>query len=176
MEKQPVNEGLFDKNLQKRLVTLSNLVEENPRKIENGGINLHVHTNESFSIFRSPTEAVWYAYQEGVEYFGINDHDTTAGHEEFRLACDIAHIKAVFSIEVKALDSDALKKGIRINDPINPGRVYLIGKGITRGLEPGSKSDAIFRSIKQANQKRNRKIVEKLNSYATEKGYSLNLN
>ena len=175
MDKQAVNEGVFGKQLEKRLRTLSALVGRHTRNIVNGGINLHVHTNESFSVFRSPTEAVWYAYQEGVEYFGINDHYTTAGHEEFRLACEIARIKAIFSIEAKAMDSDALERGIRINDPINPGRVYLIGKGLTRRLKPGGKSYTLFRSVREAIQKRNEKIVERLNSHAAEKGYSLNL-
>ena len=151
-------------------------MRENLRKTENGGINLHVHTNESFSVFRSPTEAVWHAYKEGVEYFGINDHYTIAGHEEFRSACEIARIKALFGIEAKAMDTDALGKGIRINDPINPGRVYLSGKGITHDLQPGTKVYAMFHVMREAIQERNRRIVEKLNSYAEEKGYSLNLN
>ncbi|MEM2960648.1 MAG: hypothetical protein QXU67_03490, partial [Candidatus Bathyarchaeia archaeon] len=68
-----------------------------------GWVNTHVHTNESFSIFRSPTEAVWKAYREGMEIFGINDHYTIAGHKEFREACGILGLKATFSIEALAM-------------------------------------------------------------------------
>ena len=50
--------------------------------------DLHIHTNESFSVFRSPTEAVWQAVTEGVAVLGINDHYTCAGHDEFRQACE----------------------------------------------------------------------------------------
>ena len=175
MAEQAVSEGLFDGQLETRLRTLSALVREDPRNVENGGINLHVHTNESFSVFRSPAEAVWQAYQEDIEYFGIDDHYTTAGHEEFGLACEIARIKAVFSLEAKAMDPDALAKGIRINDPTNPGRVYLIGKGVSRELKPGSKSHTLLRSVREAIQRRNRTIVERLNTHAVEKGHAMDL-
>lgn len=41
---------------------LIHYVQQQPRQGQNGHINLHVHTNESFSFFQNPTEAVWYAY------------------------------------------------------------------------------------------------------------------
>ena len=63
---------------------------------------------------------------------GINDHYTVAGHEEFRRACAIAGIAATFSLEAVAMDRAAAAAGLLLNDPDNPGRVYLCGKGVTR--------------------------------------------
>lgn len=161
--------------LHARLGALASLVEVEPRKKSSGGINLHVHTNESYSVFRSPTEAVWHAYRNGVEYFGINDHYTIAGHAEFGRACRIAGIRAVFSIEAIAMDQAAVTDDRRYNDPNNPGRCYLIGKGVTRDLKKGGKYDILLTRMKAAIQRRNREIVALMNAYTAEKGYPLDL-
>src|ERR1039458_5624524 len=96
------------------------------------GTNCHIHTSESFSVFRSPAEAVWQAAREGLAVLGINDHYTVAGHEEFRRACEVAGIAAGFFLEAVAVDREAAEAGLKLNDPDNPGRIYLCGKGITR--------------------------------------------
>ena len=106
------------------------------------GTNCHIHTNESFSVFRSPSEAVWQAAREGVAVLGINDHYTVAGHDEFRRACAVAGIAATFSFEAVAMDRAAEAAGLLLNDPDNPGRVYLCGKGVTRIPPESSKPHA----------------------------------
>jgi len=162
-------------NLSRRLSVLSRYVKENPNKDAHGLINLHIHTNESFSVFQNPTEAVWYAYGEGIEYFGINDHYTIDGHNEFRSACALAGIKAAFSIEAVAKDDESFNKERRYNDPNNPGRIYLVGKGITRDLRPGSRGYHLLETMRNSIRERNRKIVHKLNHYAEPKNISLEL-
>ena len=74
---------------------------------------------------------MWQAAREGLAVLGINDHYTVAGHEEFRRACGIAGIAAAFSLEAVAMDRDAAEAGLKFNDPDNPGRIYLCGKGMT---------------------------------------------
>ena len=46
--------------LESRVDALRQLCATAPRR-RRAGTNLHIHTNESFSVFRSPTEAVWQA-------------------------------------------------------------------------------------------------------------------
>ncbi|MEM2961015.1 MAG: hypothetical protein QXU67_05360, partial [Candidatus Bathyarchaeia archaeon] len=76
-----------------------------------GWVNVHIHTSESFSIFKSPAEAAWEAYRAGLEIFGINDHYTIAGHREFGEACKILGLKAAFSIEAIAMSEEAKERG-----------------------------------------------------------------
>jgi len=166
---------LWDKSKEIRLNTLKILVKDKPKKIENGWVNLHIHTNESFSVFNSPSEAVWHAYNEDIEYFGINDHYTTNGYKEFEEACNIAGIKPVFSIEAVSMNNEFLEKNIRFNDPDNPGRTYIVGKGVTRSLEKGSKGYKILNTMREAIQNRNRNIVEKINKYLIDNGYNFEL-
>ena len=87
---------LYHAPLEQRIAALGQLCAQlGPRP--HRGTNGHIHTSESFSVFRSPTEAVWQGAREGVAVLGINDHYTVAGHEEFRRACAVAGIAAAFS-------------------------------------------------------------------------------
>ena len=174
MEKIAVPEGLFDGQLKKRLETLSKFKMKGINRTENGWINLHVHTNESFSAFRSPAEAVWHASNQNIEYFGINDHYTIDGHDEFRSACKIMKLKAAFSVEAIAMDKEKHEKKRRFNDPDNPGRIYIIGKGVSCDLENGSREQSVLLTMRESIRNRNKRIAEKLNRYAEDKGYSLN--
>jgi hypothetical protein len=126
------------------------------------GTNCHIHTNESFSVFRSPAEAVWQAARDGVAVLGINDHYTLAGHEEFRQACKIASIAAVFSMEAVAMDREAEAAHLLLNDPDNPGRVYLCGKGITRALPDSSVAAQNLARMRAALQRRTSEMAAKV--------------
>jgi len=155
-------------SLTERLEALRQLcarLGETPRR----GTNTHIHTNESFSVFRSPTEAVWHAARQGVAVLGINDHYTVAGHEEFRRACEIAGIAAVFSLEAVAMDRAAEADGLLLNDPDNPGRVYLCGKGVTRVPPDSSAASQNLARMRAALERRNREMTEKVGSLFRER-------
>jgi hypothetical protein len=126
------------------------------------GTNCHIHTNESFSVFRSPTEAVWQAAREGLAVLGINDHYTVAGHEEFRRACKIAGIDATFSMEAVGMDRAAEATKLLLNDPDNPGRVYLCAKGITRIPPDSSIAAQRLARMRAALELRNREMTVKV--------------
>jgi len=152
---------LYQGGLEERLRALRQLCAQLPPRPQRG-TNCHIHTSESFSVFRSPTEAVWQAAREGLAVLGINDHYTIAGHEEFRRACEIAGVAAAFSLEAMAMDRDAEAQGVLLNDPDNPGRVYLCGKGVTR-LPPDSSSEMQnLKRMRAALERRNREITEKV--------------
>ncbi len=152
---------LYQGGLDERIAALGELcaqLEPRPRR----GTNGHIHTSESFSVFRSPTEAVWQAAREGIAVLGINDHYTVAGHEEFRRACEVAGIAATFSLEAVAMDRDAAEAGVKTNDPDNPGRVYLCGKGVTRTPAESLPEMRSLAGMRAALEKRNREITAKV--------------
>ena len=135
-----------------------------PAPAERRGTNTHVHTNESFSIFRSASDAAWQGFQAGLDVLGINDHYTIAGHQEFRQACLILGIRPTFSMEAVASDAACQARGIRCNDPANPGRTYLSAKGVIRDLPPGSPGRSDLDMMKRSLMERNKAIVAKLNT------------
>jgi len=139
------------------------------------GVNVHIHTSESFSIFKSPTEAAWAGYRAGLEVMGINDHYTISGHKEFRGACKILGLKSTFSIEAMAMSEEAKNSGERYNDPKNPGRIYLCGKGVVHDLEAGSQSERLLRSIRKAFRERCERMTEKASALLSSIDSSLSL-
>jgi hypothetical protein len=154
---------LYQGGLEERLRALRQLCTQlGPRP--HRGTNCHIHTSESFSVFRSPTEAVWQAAREGLAVLGINDHYTIAGHEEFRRACEIAGIAAAFSLEAVAMDRDAETDGLLLNDPDNPGRAYLCGKGVTRNPPDSSTEMRNLARLRAALEWRNREMTEKVDA------------
>ena len=153
--------ALYEGGLDQRLRALGQLCAQLGPKTKRG-TNCHIHTSESFSVFRSPTEAVWQAAREGLAVLGINDHYTIAGHEEFRRACEVAGIAAAFSLEAVAMDRDAEAHSVLLNDPDNPGRVYLCGKGVTRTPSDSSTEMQNLARMRAALERRNREITAKV--------------
>ena len=110
-------------------------------------INNHVHTPCSFSAFKSIDEAVTMALEEEVRVLGINDFYVTDGYEEFMEKCLESSLFPLLNIELIGISNEELEKGIRVNDPVNPGRTYISGKGLT------------FPSVLPENQQRKLDVV-----------------
>ena len=94
-------------------------------------VNAHLHTPYSFSAFNDVSQALDMAVAEGVKVVGINDFYTTAGYEAWAAGCKERGLYPLFNIEVISLNEDDQKAGLRVNDPGNPGRTYLSGKGLS---------------------------------------------
>lgn len=94
-------------------------------------VNAHLHTPNSFSAFKNIDEALDMAVAEGVKVVGINDFYTTAGYEAWSVGCKQRGLYPLFNIELISLNEEDQKAGLRVNDPGNPGRTYLSGKGMS---------------------------------------------
>ena len=146
-------------DLGNRLAALSKLSSTATLPVR-AGTNNHVHTNHSFGVFRSPCDAVWRALEAGVEVFGINDFFTTSGHAEFAAACAAVRMPATFNLECIAMDRAAEAAGVLTNDPGNPGKTYLCGKGVTRPDEPHAAKTLM--AIRGFQEQRNRALIAAL--------------
>src|SRR5690554_6193416 len=93
-------------------------------------VNAHMHTPYSFSAFRDIDDALDRAVAEGVKVVGINDFYTTQGYDEWADGCRKRGLYPLFGIEFISLNEADQKARLRVNDPANPGRTYLSGKGL----------------------------------------------
>ncbi|MBF6628420.1 MAG: PHP domain-containing protein [Proteiniphilum sp.] len=93
-------------------------------------VNAHLHTPYSFSAFRDIDDALERAVAEEVKVVGINDFYTTQGYEEWAEGCEKRDLYPLFGIEFISLNEEDQRVGLRVNDPANPGRTYLSGKGL----------------------------------------------
>jgi len=93
-------------------------------------VNAHLHTPFSFSAFEKLTDALNKAYDEDVKVVGINDFYSMDGYEEWDKGARKRHLYPLFNIEFISLQKEDQDNGIRVNDPNNPGRTYISGKGL----------------------------------------------
>ena len=93
-------------------------------------VNAHIHTPYSFSAFNKLTDALDQAVDEQVKVVGINDFYSTDGYQEWHNEAIKRKLFPLFNIELISLQADDQTNGIRVNDPSNPGRTYLSGKGL----------------------------------------------
>jgi len=94
-------------------------------------VNAHLHTPYSFSAFTDISQALNMAVNENISVAGINDFYTTNGYSEWAKGCAERKIFPLFNIEYISLNSSDQAAGIKVNDPNNPGRTYLSGKGLS---------------------------------------------
>lgn len=147
------------------------LSEDQPRTGENGndgkipGINGHIHTPYSFSAFSSMEQPFEMARAEGISVLGINDFYTTDGYGEFAALAAKWKVFPLFNIEFMALQKAWQAAGTRINDPQNPGRTYVSGKGLRYPVSMSNKSLLKLKTLQEESNRQTYQMVEKLNRF-----------
>lgn len=104
-------------------------------KIEAVNVNAHLHTPYSFSAFDKLTDALDRAVAENVRVVGVNDFYSMDGYKEWNDGCRSRKLFPLFNIEFISLQQQDQAAGVRVNDPNNPGRTYLSGKGLAYPVE-----------------------------------------
>ncbi len=136
-------------------------------------VNAHIHTPHSYSAFKDIEQPFVMAHNEGITVLGINDFYTTDGYSEFAGLAQKYHIFPLFNIEFMALQKVEQQANIRINDPQNPGRTYLSGKGLRYPASMGPASAAILGRVQQESNLQTFAMVEKLNQHLAKSGIDI---
>jgi hypothetical protein len=126
-------------------------------------VNAHLHTPYSFSAFTDISQALDMAVNENVKIAGINDFYTTDGYPEWAEACASRKIFPLFNIEYISLNREDQLVGIRVNDPNNPGRTYLSGKGLAFPATLKEPYASTLASVRQESNLQVQKMCGKLN-------------
>jgi hypothetical protein len=131
-------------------------------------VNGHIHTPYSFSAFNSVNPIFEMAVEEDIKILGINDFYTTGGYLEFQDNALENWIFPLFNIEFIALDRDLQKRGIRVNDPNNPGRTYFSGKGLDFPVSLDTDHTEIVNRVKAESLRQVQIMVDKTNALLTD--------
>ncbi len=129
------------------------------------GINGHIHSPYSFSAFHNIEQPFQMAKEEGISVLGINDFYSTDGYGEFAALAKQFRIFPLFNIEFMALQKAEQQSGIRINDPVNPGRTYMSGKGLCYPVRLSDQSLQKLEILQQESNRQTYRMVDKLNDY-----------
>jgi hypothetical protein len=125
--------------------------------------NGHIHTPYSFSAFHDLKSVFSLAKCENISLLGINDFYVTDGYDAFYDGCLSNRIFPLYNIEFIGLMKEEQKKGIRINDPNNPGRIYFCGKGLDYPFHLEKKKSQELKMVKLETQSQLCSMVLKLN-------------
>jgi hypothetical protein len=128
-------------------------------------VNSHVHTPYSFSAFNNMEELFVKARQEGINVLGINDFNGADGFDEFLRLATRYRIFPLFNIEFIGLLEKEQEQNIRINDPNNPGRTYLCGKGLRYPFSVNRENEILLQQVRDASQQQAIRMTEILQSW-----------
>jgi hypothetical protein len=128
-------------------------------------VNGHFHTPYSFSAFSNINQIFEMADRENIKVLGINDFCTNDGYEEFNNLANKFRIFPLFNIEFMALQKDLQSKGIKVNDPDNPGRTYFSGKGLKYPVDPKTDLDDRLVSLQNESNRQTGQMIDKLNTW-----------
>jgi len=95
-------------------------------------VNTHVHLPPNFSAFETVMQAVEFAAQQGVGVLGASNYYDFDVYRSFAAEARRQGVFPLFGLETIVHIDELAREGVLINDPGNPGKMYLCGRGITR--------------------------------------------
>lgn len=138
-------------------------------------VNSHIHLPPNFSAFQTVAQAIELSAAQGIGVLGVSNYYDYEVYGDFVEGARKAGIFPLFGLEIICLIDELVKQGVKINDPGNPGKMYVCGKGITR-LEPFSaEADRLLGIIRHNDSTRMREVIRKLGEVLAQRGLSIRL-
>jgi hypothetical protein len=128
-------------------------------------VNGHLHSPYSFSPFESIEQMFTLAGQEEVKVLGINDFFTVDGYNKFEHFARENRIFPLFNIEFVGLMKEMQEQDVRINDPINPGRIYFCGKALRHPMGISHEDIEFLFNLELGSQRQVKEMIGKLNAH-----------
>lgn len=138
-------------------------------------VNGHIHTPYSFSSFDRIAQIFELANNEEVEVLGINDFFVADGFNEFYDYAVKNRKFPLFNVEFIGLILELQQRGITINDPNNPGRIYFSGKGLNYPYRVSDENRQFLNELIEESQKQVKEMVQKVNRLVKDIYPKLNL-
>ncbi len=100
-------------------------------------VNSHVHLPPNFSAFATIAELVDRSAAQDIGVLGASNYYDWSVYTPFARLARNRGIFPLFGLEVICMIDDLREAGVRLNDPGNPGKMYLCAKGLS-AFEPMS--------------------------------------
>ena len=126
--------------------------------------NSHIHLPPNFSAFESVEQAVALADEQDVRAIGVSNYYDYSVYEPFVALCGEKGIFPAFGLEIISLIDELVAAGVLINDPSNPGRCYICGKGIVGFAEPNERAAELLGIIRRNDTERMREMTAKVSA------------
>lgn len=122
--------------------------------------NTHVHLPPNFSAFETVEDAIETAAREDVRIVGSSNFHDFGVYDRFEAAAREHGIAPLFGLEFISVLAEEQRHGVKINDPDNPGRAYICGKGIPAPTSPSPATKRFMDGARASNEARTRQMVE----------------
>ena len=138
-------------------------------------VNSHIHLPPNFSAFQTVAEAIALSAAQGVRVLGVSNYYDYDVYGDFVDGARRAGIFPLFGLEIICLIDELVKKGVKINDPGNPGKMYICGKGITRFAPFTAEANRLLGIIRHNDGTRIREVIHKLAETLAQRGLPIPL-
>jgi hypothetical protein len=125
-------------------------------------VNIHIHLPPNFSAFESVAQAVAIAADQGLGVLGVSNYYDYRVYGDYAAMARRRGIFPLFGLEIISISDELARRGVRINDPGNPGRMYICGKGITRFDPLEGRALEIVEIIRRNDRRRMAEMICKL--------------
>jgi hypothetical protein len=125
-------------------------------------VNAHIHLPPNFSAFDSVAQAVTLAAEQQIGVLGVSNYYDFDVYGEFVERARGGGIFPLFGLEIISMQADLRDAGVKVNDPGNPGKTYLCGKGITRFDSTSPEAARLLGLIRKNDSKRMAAMIERM--------------
>ena len=138
-------------------------------------VNSHIHLPPNFSAFQTVAQAIELSAAQGIGVLGVSNYYDYDVYGDFAKGARQAGIFPLFGLEIICLIDDLVKRGVKINDPGNPGKMYICGKGITRFAPFSAEAERLLGIIRQNDSTRMREVIHRLGEVLAQRGLPIHL-
>ena len=137
--------------------------------------NTHIHLPPNFSAFSSIAQAVEMAHGAGISLLGAGNYYDFTVYGEFAAECRRRGVFPLYGMEIMALVCALREKGVKVNDPGNPGKMYVCGKGITRFVKPTAQASRLLAKVRENDSRRIAEMLRRLDGIFAGHGVEIHL-
>lgn len=124
--------------------------------------NAHIHLPPNFSAFDTVDDALNDAKREGIRILGASNYYDYKIYKPFILGALRRGIYPVLGMEIVSWMDDLAKTQVKVNDPGNPGKAYICGKGIVGVANPRPEAQERLSQIRERDSKRSGAMIAKM--------------
>lgn len=132
--------------------------------------NSHIHLPPNFSAFETVSQAIDLASQQEIGLLGVSNYYDYQVYADFVEQAGEKKIFPMFGLEIISMQDDLLDSGVKVNDPGNPGKTYVCGKGITRFGSMTPQAEELLNRIRKNDQSRMKEMIARVRAVFAERG------
>jgi hypothetical protein len=138
--------------------------------------NAHIHLPPNFSAFDTAEQALTLAAEQKVRVLGVSNYYDYKVYSDFQNLAREHGIFPLFGLEIIAMQENLRDTDVRVNDPANPGKTYLCGKGITQFATMSPEAQRLIEIIRRNDSQRMSAMIDRMRGTLNGRGLKSEIN